>query len=110
MSASAIAPEAGQPAPTEGKGASAAALPTLLFVVFMNLLGFGMVVPLLPFFAKSFHAAPWQVSLIFSAYAMGGFIGEPFWGRLSDRIGRRPVLISTLACNCVTYGLMAFAP
>ncbi|MDP9102984.1 MAG: MFS transporter [Pseudomonadota bacterium] len=76
----------------------------------MNLLGFGMVVPLLPFFAASFHAAPWQISLIFSAYAMGGFIGEPFWGRLSDRIGRRPVLIFTLACNCITYGCMAFAP
>ena len=89
---------------------SPAALPTLLFVVFMNLLGFGMVIPLLPFFARSLHAAPWQISLVFSAYAMGGFIGEPFWGRLSDRIGRRPVLISTIACNCLTYGLMSFAP
>jgi len=110
MSASASTPEVGQAGPTQQKPVSPAALPTLLFVVFMNLLGFGMVVPLLPFFAKSFHAAPWQISLIFSAYAMGGFIGEPFWGRLSDRIGRRPVLISTLACNCITYGFMAFAP
>ena len=92
------------------EGPGPAALPTLLFVVFMNLLGFGMVIPLLPFYAQSFHAAPWQISLIFSAYAMGGFIGEPFWGRLSDRIGRRPVLISTLAANCLCYGLMAFAP
>jgi MFS family permease len=109
MSSSAVAPEVGQAGPTQ-QPVSPAALPTLLFVVFMNLLGFGMVVPLLPFFAKSFHAAPWQISLVFSAYAMGGFIGEPFWGRLSDRIGRRPVLISTLACNCITYGFMAFAP
>ena len=94
----------------EAAPASAAALPTLLFVVFMNLLGFGMVIPLLPFYARSFHAEPWQVALVFSAYAMGGFVGEPFWGRLSDRIGRRPVLMSTLACNCLCYGLMAFAP
>ncbi len=104
---SAVAETPDQPEPFK---VGPAALPTLLFVVFMNLLGFGMVVPLLPFFGQSFHAPPWAVSLIFSAYAMGGFIGEPFWGRLSDRIGRRPVLMFTLACNCITYGCMAFAP
>ena len=97
-------------APKPAAEPSPAALPTLLFVVFMNLLGFGMVVPLLPFFAASFHAAPWEVALIFSAYSLGSFIGEPFWGRLSDRIGRKPVLLSTLFANCVCYGLMAFAP
>ena len=103
-------PESRDAVSPEAAPASAAALPTLLFVVFMNLLGFGMVIPLLPFYARSFHAEPWQVALVFSAYAMGGFVGEPFWGRLSDRIGRRPVLMSTLACNCLCYGLMAFAP
>ncbi len=97
-------------APTRAAEPSAAALPTLLFVVFMNLLGFGMVIPLLPFYAASFHAPPWQVALIFSAYSIGSFIGEPFWGRLSDRIGRKPVLLSTLTCNCLCYGLIAFAP
>ena len=60
-----------------------AALSVLLVVVFMNLLGFGIVIPLLPFYGRSFHAPPWQIGLIFSAYAMGGFVGEPFWGRLS---------------------------
>ncbi|MGH7022180.1 MAG: MFS transporter [Caulobacteraceae bacterium] len=89
---------------------SAAAMYTLLSVMFINILGFGIVVPLLPFYGASFHAAPWQIALIFSAYSMGSFIGEPFWGRLSDRIGRKPILISTVLANCACYGLLAFAP
>jgi MFS family permease len=90
--------------------ASSAALPTLLSVMFINLLGFGIVVPLLPFYAKSFAAPAWQIALIFSAYSIGAFFGEPFWGRLSDRIGRKPVLISTVSGNCLCYLALAFAP
>ena len=89
---------------------SAAALPTLLSVMFINLLGFGIIVPLLPFYAKSFQAPPWQVALVFSAYAIGGFFGEPFWGRLSDTVGRKPILISTVTGNCLCYLALAFAP
>jgi MFS family permease len=89
---------------------SAAALPTLLSVMFINLLGFGIIVPLLPFYAKSFQAPAWQIALIFSAYAMGSFFGEPFWGRLSDSVGRKPVLISTVMGNCLCYLALAFAP
>ncbi|HWF00813.1 MAG TPA: MFS transporter [Caulobacteraceae bacterium] len=89
---------------------STAALYTLLSVMFINMLGFGIVVPLLPFYGASFHAAPWQIALIFSAYSMGSFWGEPFWGKLSDRIGRKPVLVWTLLANCACYGLLAFAP
>ncbi len=89
---------------------SAWALYTLLSVTFINILGFGIVVPLLPFYGQSFHAAPWQIGLIFSAYSMGSFFGEPFWGRLSDRIGRKPLLVSTTLANCICYGLLAFAP
>jgi DHA1 family tetracycline resistance protein-like MFS transporter len=89
---------------------SAAAFYTLLSVMFLNMLGFGIIVPLLPFYGESFHAEPWQVMAIFSAYSMGSFFGEPFWGRLSDRIGRKPILISTTLANCVCYGLLAFAP
>ena len=90
--------------------ASRVALPTLLSVMFINLLGFGIIVPLLPFYAKSFQAPPWQVALIFSAYAIGSFFGEPFWGRLSDTVGRRPILISTVTGNCLCYLALAFAP
>jgi DHA1 family tetracycline resistance protein-like MFS transporter len=86
------------------------AAPSLIAVIFINMLGFGIIVPLLPFYAKSMHAEPWQISLIFSAYAMGGFFGEPFWGRLSDRYGRKPLLISTISGNCLCYLALAFAP
>lgn len=83
---------------------------TLIVVVFINMTGFGIVVPLLPFYAQSFDAEPWQIALIFSAYSMGSFFGEPFWGRLSDRIGRKPVLFWTIAGNFLCYLALAFAP
>ena len=88
---------------------SGAALYVLLSVMFINMLGFGVVAPLLPFYARSFHAQPWQISLLFSAYPLGSFFGEPFWGRLSDRIGRKPLLISTVSANCLCYLALAFS-
>jgi DHA1 family tetracycline resistance protein-like MFS transporter len=89
---------------------SSRALAVLLLVVFVNLVGFGVVIPLLPFYAKAMNAAPWQVTTMFAAYSLGQFFGEPFWGRLSDRIGRRPVLIVTILANTLAYVALAFAP
>ncbi len=66
---------------------SRAALATLLMVMVINMLGFGVIVPLLPFYARSFHAPAWQIGLLFSAYSAGSFFGEPFWGRLSTVSG-----------------------
>lgn len=90
--------------------ASAMAAPSLIAVIFINMLGFGIIVPLLPFYAKSFDAEAWQIALVFSAYSAGSFFGEPFWGRLSDRFGRKPLLISTIGANCLCYFFLAFAP
>ena len=88
----------------------APALAVLFLVVFVNLVGFGLIVPLLPFFGSSLGATEWQVTLMFAAYSLGQFFAEPFWGRLSDRIGRKPVLLITLALNAVGYLMLAFAP
>lgn len=85
------------------------ALMALLAVVFINMVGFGVVIPLLPFFARTLDAPEWQITALFSAYSLGQFFGEPFWGRLSDRIGRKPVLLVTMLANVVGYVALAFA-
>lgn len=86
------------------------ALVVLLAVIFMNIAGFGLVIPLLPFFGQAFGAEPWEITLLFSAFSLGQFLGEPFWGRLSDRIGRRPVLIVTILAGAAAYIALAFSP
>ena len=98
-----------EPAPQEATAPSLAAL-TLIAVIFINMLGFGIIVPLLPFYAKSFSAEAWQIALVFSAYSAGAFFGEPLWGRLSDKYGRKPLLISTSIGNVLCFLALAFAP
>jgi len=85
-------------------------VPVLLLLVFLSLIGWGIVIPLLPFFATAFDAKPWHVTLLFALYSAGQFLGELVWGRLSDRIGRRPVLLLTVIGSALGYLALAYSP
>lgn len=81
----------------------------LFLIVFIDLVGFGIIIPLLPFFGEHFDASPAMVGLLMASYSLTQFIAAPFWGRLSDRVGRRPVLLITLAGAAVSYVLLGFS-
>jgi MFS family permease len=85
-------------------------LAAMFTVVFVNLVGFGIVVPLIPFFAQSLNAQAWQVTWMFTFFSLGQFFAEPLCGALSDRVGRKPILIATTALSTLFYAGLAFAP
>jgi MFS transporter, DHA1 family, tetracycline resistance protein len=84
----------------------------LLFVfltVFIDLLGFGMVLPLLPHYSAVYGATEAELGLLFACFSGMQFVFAPFWGRLSDRIGRRPVLVGGLLGTSASYALFGLA-
>jgi DHA1 family tetracycline resistance protein-like MFS transporter len=78
-------------------------MPTLFLIVFVDLVGFGLVIPLLPFYAVRFAASPQQVTMLLAVYSLMQLFTAPLWGRLSDRIGRRPVLMTSMAASALAY-------
>jgi DHA1 family tetracycline resistance protein-like MFS transporter len=81
----------------------------IFLTVFIDLLGFGIVLPLLPRYAKSLHASPLALGLLMSSFSGMQFLFSPIWGRLSDRIGRRPVLLIGLLSSAAFYCLFGVA-
>jgi len=84
-------------------------MPVLFLIVFIDLVGFGLVIPLLPFYAERFGASPQEVTILVAVYSLGSMLTAPLWGRLSDRIGRRPVLMASMIASALAYLWLGFA-
>ncbi len=81
----------------------------LFLTVFIDLIGFGMVIPFLSFYAREYGASGVVVGAVVGIYSIMQFFFAPVWGRLSDRIGRRPVILISLTASCIGYLLFGFA-
>lgn len=101
------APDGASASPTSTTGAGSRVV--LFFTVFIHLLGFGIIIPLLPYYAEHFGASGVTVGLLTTSFSLAQFVFAPVWGRLSDRIGRRPVLLGSLILTGVSYLVFAVA-
>lgn len=82
---------------------------SLFTVCVIDVLGFGIVIPLIPYMAAQFGAPPELNTPILGVYSLCQFLAAPLWGRLSDRFGRRPILLSSMCGACLSYLMLGFA-
>ena len=82
---------------------------SIFFVVLIDMLGFSLILPLLPYYANTFGAGTMATGLLIGSYALAQLIGSPMLGRLSDRFGRRPILLISVFGTFVGFLLMGFA-
>lgn len=81
----------------------------LFLVVFVDLLGLGILAPLIPFYVERLGVSPEIITLVIAVYALCQFLGTPFWGGVSDRVGRKPVLLISMAGHAASYLILAYA-
>jgi multidrug resistance protein len=81
----------------------------IFITVFIDLLGFGIIIPLLPFYAESFGANAFTIGLLGTSYSLMQFLFSPIWGRWSDKIGRKPIILVGLMGSCLSYFTLAVA-
>jgi len=101
-----VQPEVGA-APAELRGGS---LGTLFLTIFLDLLGFGLVIPFLPGIARRLGASDFVATLPGAVFSVAQFVFIPIWGRLSDRVGRRPVLLWSIAASAMGMAVLGLAP
>lgn len=78
-------------------------------VMFFVMVGFGIIIPVLPFYAEELGATPTQLGLLMATYSLMQFIFSPFWGRVSDRIGRKPVIMIGISGLALSFLLLALS-
>jgi MFS family permease len=96
-------------APEVRKSTSAGKLAVLMVTAFMDMVGILMIVPLMPFYAKSMGAGGLVVGLLVASFSIAQLLMAPVWGRLSDHYGRRPALIVGMAASAIAYVIFAYA-
>jgi DHA1 family tetracycline resistance protein-like MFS transporter len=101
---------AAAPTAVEGKTLRNASLGTLFLTIFLDLLGFGLVIPFLPGIARRLGAGDFMATMPGAVFSIMQFLFIPIWGRLSDRVGRRPVLLWSIAASAIGMGMLGFAP
>ncbi len=89
--------------------ASISPLVIIFVTVFIDLLGFGIIIPLLPFYAESFGASAFAIGLLGTSFSLMQFLFSPIWGRWSDRVGRKPIILVGLMGSCVSYLALALS-
>lgn len=85
------------------------ALITIFLTVFLDIFGFGIIIPLLPFYAKQFGADEAVIGMLMASNSLAQFIFNPIWGRLSDKYGRRPIILTSVMGSVIAYFLFGFA-
>jgi multidrug resistance protein len=83
------------------------ALIVLFFTIFIDLVGFGIVIPILPIYADELGANGFVLGLVTGSFSLMQFLFAPFWGNLSDRLGRRPILLISIAITAASYWLFS---
>jgi MFS transporter, DHA1 family, tetracycline resistance protein len=84
-------------------------LAALFLFCVVDTLGFGILIPLVPYMAHRFGVAPQYITPVLGSYSLCQLLAAPWWGHMSDRYGRRPILMSSLAGACLSYVLLGFA-